>query len=183
MARLKEYYAKELRPKLMKDLGYTNMLQVPRIEKIVINMGVGEAIQDSKKLVAASKDLSLISGQKPVFTKAKQSIAGFKLREGMNIGVKVTLRGKRMYEFLDRLIYVAMPRIRDFRGISAKSFDGTGNYSFGIKEQIVFPEIDYDKMDEIRGLDITVVTTAKDNASAKALLTGFRFPFKQQLGD
>ncbi|MBA3813457.1 MAG: 50S ribosomal protein L5 [Alphaproteobacteria bacterium] len=177
MARLKDHYQKELKPALMKELNYKNPFQVPRIEKIVINMGLGEAAQDNRKAQVALDELALISGQKPVLTKAKNSIAGFKLREGMNIGAKVTLRSVRMYEFLDRLINIAMPRIRDFRGISPKSFDGRGNYSLGIREHIVFPEINYDKVDQMRGMDITIVTTANTDAEALALLKGFNFPF------
>ena len=180
MARLKHHYEKELKPSLMKELNYTNSFQVPRIEKIVINMGLGEAAQDNRKAQAALQELALIAGQKPVLTKAKNSIAGFKLREGMNIGAKVTLRKERMYEFLDRLVTVAMPRIRDFRGISSKSFDGRGNYSLGIREHIVFPEINYDKVDQMRGMDITIVTTAKTDAEALILLKGFNFPFSGQ---
>lgn len=180
MARLKEHYEKVLQPSLMKEMSYKNPFQVPRIEKVVINMGLGEAAQDNRKAQAALEELSLIAGQKPVLTKAKHSIAGFKLREGMNIGAKVTLRRERMYEFLDRLVTIAMPRIRDFRGISPKSFDGRGNYSLGIREHIVFPEINYDKVDKIRGMDITIVTTAKTDSEALALLKGFDFPFAGQ---
>lgn len=180
MARLKDHYEKVLKPSLMKEMNYKNPFQVPCIEKIVINMGLGEAAQDNRKAQAALEELSLIAGQKPVLTKAKNSIAGFKLREGMNIGAKVTLRRERMYEFLDRLVNIAMPRIRDFRGISLKSFDGRGNYSLGIREHIVFPEINYDKVDQIRGMDITIVTTANTDAEAAALLKGFDFPFAGQ---
>jgi large subunit ribosomal protein L5 len=180
MARMKDHYEKEVKPSLVKELKYTNIFQVPRIEKIVINMGLGEAAQDNRKAQVALEELALISGQKPVLTKAKQSIAGFKLREGMNIGAKVTLRRDRMYEFLDRLINIAMPRIRDFRGISPKSFDGRGNYSLGIREHIIFPEINYDKVDQMRGMDITIVTTANTDAEALALLKGFNFPFVVQ---
>ena len=164
---------------LHKELKLQNVMQVPKITKIVINIGQGQAIQSIKVLEAAMKDLSAISGQKPVMTRAKKSIAGFKLREGMPIGCSVTLRGNRMYEFLDRLVNVSIPRIRDFRGISAKAFDGRGNYNLGIKEQIVFPEIDYDKVDKIRGLGITIVTTAKDDIQARALLDKFNFPFRK----
>lgn len=180
MARLKDHYEKVLKPSLMKEMSYKNPFQVPCIEKIVINMGLGEAAQDNRKAQAALEELALIAGQKPVLTKAKNSIAGFKLREGMNIGAKVTLRRERMYEFLDRLVNIAMPRIRDFRGISLKSFDGRGNYSLGIREHIVFPEINYDKVDQIRGMDITIVTTANTDAEATALLKGFDFPFAGQ---
>ena len=177
MARLREYYQKTIVPELMKQFSYKNKMEVPRIEKIIINMGVGEAVQDHKKVNSAVLDLERIAGQKAVVTKAKKSIAGFKLREGMPIGAKVTLRKTRAYEFLDRLVNMAMPRIKDFRGISPKSFDGRGNFAMGIKEQIVFPEIDYDKVDQIRGMDIVVVTTAKTDEEAKALLSGFNVPF------
>jgi len=180
MARLKEHYQKVLQPSLMKEINCKNIFQVPRLEKIVINMGLGEAAQDNRKAQVALEELSLIAGQKSVLTKAKKSIAGFKLREGMNIGAKVTLRSNRMYEFLDRLVNVAMPRIRDFRGLSPKSFDGRGNYSLGIREHIVFPEINYDKVDQIKGMDITIVTTATSDAEALALLKGFDFPFAGQ---
>jgi large subunit ribosomal protein L5 len=161
----------------MKELGYTNPLQVPRIEKIVINMGVGESVQDTKKVQAAAEELARIAGQRAIVTRARKSIATYKVRQGMPLGVKVTLRKARMYEFLDRLITIALPRVRDFRGVSGKSFDGRGNYAIGLKEQIVFPEIDYDKVDEIRGLDIVIVTTARTDAEAKALLKGFDMPF------
>jgi large subunit ribosomal protein L5 len=161
----------------MKELDYKNIHQVPRIEKIVINMGVGEATADSKKINIAVDELTAISGQKPVVTKARKSIAVFKLREGMAIGTKVTLRRQHMYEFLDRLITIALPRVRDFRGVSGKSFDGRGNYCLGLKEQLVFPEIDYDKVDKVRGMDIVICTTAKTDAEAKALLKGFQMPF------
>lgn len=180
MTRLKDHYEKVLKPALIKEMSYKNAFQVPSIEKVVINMGLGEAAQDNRKAQAALQELALIAGQKPVLTKAKNSIAGFKLREGMNIGAKVTLRRERMYEFLDRLVNIAMPRIRDFRGISLKSFDGRGNYSLGIREHIVFPEINYDKVDQMRGMDITIVTTAKTDAEAIALLKGFDFPFAGQ---
>lgn len=180
MARLKEHYEKVIKPSLMKELNYKNIFQVPCIEKVVINMGLGEAAQDNRKAQAALEELALISGQKPVLTKAKNSIAGFKLREGMNIGAKVTLRQQRMYEFLDRLVNIAMPRIRDFRGVSPKSFDGRGNYSLGIREHIIFPEINYDKVDQMRGMDITIVTTANTDAEALVLLKGFDFPFSGQ---
>jgi large subunit ribosomal protein L5 len=175
--RLKELYEKAIRPTLMQEFGYKNPMQAPRLEKIVVNMGVGEAVQDSKKAEAAANDLSAITGQHPVITRAKRSIATFKLRKGMPIGCKVTLRGQRMYEFLDRLITVALPRVRDFRGISDKSFDGRGNFALGLKEQIVFPEIDYDRVDAVRGMDIVVVTTAGSDAEAKALLKAFDMPF------
>jgi large subunit ribosomal protein L5 len=176
-ARLKEHYEKVVRPSLMKEFGYANALQVPKLEKIVINMGVGEATADSKKINVAVEELTAISGQKPVVTKSKKSIATFKLREGMNIGTKVTLRRQRMYEFLDRLITIALPRVRDFRGVSPKSFDGRGNYCLGLKEQLVFPEINYDKVDKTRGMDIVIVTSAKTDAEARALLKGFQMPF------
>ena len=177
MARLYEEYTKSIRPDLQSAFGYANVHQVPSIDKIVLNMGVGEAVGDSKKIQAALDEMTRITGQKPVVTRAKKSIAGFKLREGMPIGVKVTLRRERMYEFLDRLVNIALPRVRDFRGLNPKSFDGRGNYSMGIKEQIVFPEIDYDKVDNIRGMDIIVVTTAKTDDEARELLKRFQFPF------
>jgi large subunit ribosomal protein L5 len=176
-ARLHELYETTVRPALMQEFGYKNPMQVPRIEKIVVNMGVGEAVQDSKKVEAAANDLTAITGQHPVITKAKRSIATFKLREGMPIGCKVTLRRERMYEFLDRVITVALPRVRDFRGVSGRSFDGRGNFALGLKEQLVFPEIDYDRVDATRGMDVVVVTTAKTDAEAKALLKGFDMPF------
>lgn len=175
--RLQELYEKAVRSTLMQEFGYKNPMQAPRLEKIVVNMGVGEAVQDSKKAEAAANDLSAITGQHPVITRAKRSIATFKLRKGMPIGCKVTLRGQRMYEFFDRLITVALPRVRDFRGISGKSFDGRGNFALGLKEQIVFPEIDYDRVDAVRGMDIVVVTTARSDAEAKALLKAFDMPF------
>ncbi len=175
--RLKDLYENTVKASLTEEFGYKNQMQVPKLEKIVVNMGVGAAVQDNKKVQAAVQDLTLITGQKPVVTKAKRSIATFKLREGMPIGCKVTLRSDRMYEFLDRLITIALPRVRDFRGISGKSFDGRGNFAMGLKEQIVFPEIDYDKVDEIRGMDIVVCTSAKTNEEAKALLKGFDMPF------
>jgi len=178
MSRLREHYEKTVKPNLMKEFGYKNPLQAPRLDKIVVNMGVGEAVQDQKRIEAAVQDLSLITGQKPVVTRAKKSIATFKLREGMPIGVKVTLRKQRMYEFLDRLLTVALPRVRDFRGVSPKSFDGRGNYTLGLKEQIVFPEIDYDKVDQVRGMDVVIVTTAKSDDEARALLRGFDMPFQ-----
>lgn len=175
--RLQEIYQSTIRPALQKEFSYANALEVPKLEKIVINMGVGEAVNDRKKVDAAVADLTAISGQKPVVTKSKKSIAVFKLREGMAIGCKVTLRRDRMYEFLDRLVTIALPRVRDFRGLNGKSFDGNGNYAMGLKEQLVFPEINYDKIDEVRGMDIIICTTAKTDAEAKALLRGFSFPF------
>jgi len=178
MARLKEIYNKEIAPALTKQFGYTSPMQVPRITKIVLNMGVGEAVADKKILENAVGDMQKLSGQKPVITKAKKSIAVWKIRTGYPIGCMVTLRQERMYEFLDRLVSIALPRVRDFRGISSRSFDGRGNYSLGVKEQIIFPEIEYDKIDAIRGMNITIATTAKTDAEAKALLAGFRFPFK-----
>ena len=178
MTRLQERYDSEVRPALMKEFGYKNRMQVPRVEKIVVNMGVGEAVQDAKKIDAAVGDLTAITGQHPVVIKAKKSIATFKLRKDMPIGVKVTLRRERMYEFLDRLITIALPRVRDFRGLSARSFDGRGNYALGLKEQIVFPEIDYDRVDAVRGMDIVIVTSAKTDDEARALLRGFEMPFQ-----
>jgi large subunit ribosomal protein L5 len=178
MARLKEVYRKEIVPALVKQFGYKSTMEVPRIEKIVLNMGVGEATSDKKLLENASGDMQKISGQKPVITKAKTAIAAFKIREGYPIGCMVTLRQERMYEFLDRLVSIALPRVRDFRGVSVRSFDGRGNYNMGVKEQIIFPEIEYDKIDTIRGMNITIATTAKTDAEAKALLAAFRFPFK-----
>ena len=175
--RLQELYETTIRPALMQEFGYKNPMQVPRLEKIVVNVGVGEAVQDSKKADAAAGDLTAITGQHPVITKAKRSIATFKLRKDMAIGCKVTLRGQRMFEFLDRLITVALPRVRDFRGIPGKSFDGLGNFALGLKEQIVFPEIDYDRVDAVRGMNVVVVTTARTDAEAKALLKGFDMPF------
>ena len=176
-ARLHEQYETTVRPALMQEFGYNNPMQVPRLEKIVVNMGVGEAVQDGKKAEAAAADLTAITGQHPVITKAKRSIATFKLRQGMPIGCKVTLRRERMYEFLDRLITVALPRVRDFRGISGRSFDGRGNFALGLKEQLVFPEIDYDRVDATRGMDVVIVTTAKTDVEAKALLKAFDMPF------
>jgi large subunit ribosomal protein L5 len=177
MSRLQERYSQVVHSELMKEFGYTNPLQAPRLDKIVVNMGVGEAVQDGKKIDAAVGDLTAITGQHPIVIKAKQSIATFKLRKNVPIGVKVTLRRERMYEFLDRLINVALPRVRDFRGVSARSFDGRGNYALGLKEQLVFPEIDYDRVDAQRGMDIVIVTTAKTDAEARALLKGFDMPF------
>jgi large subunit ribosomal protein L5 len=176
-ARLQEHYKKVVREALTKEFGYKNPMEVPKLDKIVINMGVGEATADSKKINLAVAELTAIAGQKPVVTKARKSIATFKLREGMAIGCKVTLRKQHMYEFLDRLVNIALPRVRDFRGISGKSFDGRGNYTLGLKEQLVFPEIDYDKVDKVRGMDIVICTTAKTDAEAKALLKGFDMPF------
>jgi len=178
MARLKELYHKELVAKLMKEFNYKNKMQVPRLQKIVVNMGLGEAIQNIKVLDSATDELMAITGQKPVPTKAKKSIANFKLRKGMSIGCLVTLRKDRMYEFFDRLVNIALPRVRDFRGVSSRSFDGRGNYSLGIKEQIIFPEVDYDKIDKIKGLNITIVTSAKTDEEGKALLELFGMPFR-----
>ncbi len=176
--RLKRLYEEEIRPKLRERFGYENPMQVPRLEKIVINVGVGDAVQDSKRIRKVVEEIALIAGQRPVVTRAKKSIAGFKLREGMPIGVKVTLRRQKMYEFLDRLITIALPRVRDFRGVSPKSFDGRGNFAMGLKEQIVFPEIDYDTVETIRGMDIIVCTTAKTDEEARELLRGFQMPFR-----
>jgi large subunit ribosomal protein L5 len=178
-ARLDDFYRETVVPKLKADLELKNPMQVPRITKITVNMGVGEAVADRKVMDAAVADLTKITGQKPLITKSKKSIASFKLREGLAIGAKVTLRGPRMYEFLDRLISIAMPRIRDFRGISPRGFDGRGNYSVGVKEQIIFPEIQYDQIDQIRGMDITITTTARDNKQGRALLEAFNFPFRK----
>jgi large subunit ribosomal protein L5 len=179
MARLQKYYRETVVPKLKSELKLSNVMEVPRITKITINMGVGEAVADRKIVDAAAGDLAKISGQKPQITKAKKAIATFKLREGLPIGCKVTLRGPRMYEFLDRLISVAMPRIRDFRGISPRGFDGRGNYTMGVREQIIFPEIQYDQIDQLRGMDITITTTARDNKHGRALLDAFNFPFRK----
>lgn len=179
MARLKDFYKDEIVAGMTKKFGYTNLMEVPKIDKIVINMGVGEAKDNAKVLETAIKDLEIIAGQKPVTTKAKKSIANFKLREGMAIGCKVTLRGEKMYEFADRLINLALPRVRDFRGINPNAFDGRGNYSLGIKEQLIFPEIEYDKVDKVRGMDIIFVTTAKTDEEARELLTQFGMPFKK----
>ena len=175
--RLKESYRSTIRAAMKEEFGYKNEMMIPKLDKIVLNMGVGEAVADSKKIKAAHDELMAIAGQKPVITKARNSIAGFKLRDGMAIGCKVTMRGDRMYDFIDRLTTVAMPRIRDFRGVSGKSFDGRGNYAMGIREHIVFPEIDYDKVDSIRGMDIIICTTADNDAEAKALLKHFNMPF------
>jgi large subunit ribosomal protein L5 len=177
--RLKDKYRAEIVPALREKLAYVNVNQVPRLEKIVLNMGIGAAVQDPKQLDVAMNDLAIISGQKPAMTRAKKSIAGFKVRQGMPIGAKVTLRGDRMWEFLDRLLATALPRIRDFRGISATSFDGRGNYSLGVTEQLIFPEIDYDKVDRVRGMDVTFVTSAKTDEECRALLDEFGFPFKR----
>jgi len=175
--RMQEQYQKTVRPALQEEFGYANSMEIPDMDKIVINFGVGEAVADSKKIDAAVRELTLISGQKPIVINAKRSVSTFKLREGMPIGVKVTLRGVRMYEFIDRLVNIALPRVRDFRGLSPNSFDGRGNYALGIKEQIVFPEIDYDTVDEMRGMDVIVVTTAGTNEEGRALLKGLDFPF------
>jgi large subunit ribosomal protein L5 len=177
-ARLRDHYYSVIKPKMREEFGYKNEMQIPRLEKIVINFGVGEAVADSKKLNTAVQELALIAGQKPVITKARNSIATFKLREGMAIGCKVTLRADRMFEFLDRLVNVALPRARDFRGLNAKSFDGRGNYAMGLKEQIIFQEIDYDAVDDIRGMDIVICTSAKTDEEAKSLLTHFDMPFR-----
>ncbi|MGI5310688.1 50S ribosomal protein L5 [Rheinheimera sp. WS51] len=179
MAKLHEIYKDTVVPELFKQFGYTSVMQVPRIEKITLNMGVGEAVADKKILENAVADLTAISGQKPLVTKARKSVAGFKIREGYPIGAKVTLRGERMWEFLERLVSIAIPRIRDFRGVNPKSFDGRGNYSMGVREQIIFPEIDYDKVDAVRGLDITITTTARTDDEGRALLAAFNFPFKK----
>ena len=180
MARMKDRYQKEVVPALMKQFGYDNIMEVPRLEKAVINMGVGAAVQDPKQLDSAVKDMSLISGQKPVVTKAKKSIANFKIREGMRIGAKVTLRGEMMYEFLDKFFNVALPRVRDFGGVSPSSFDGRGNFAMGLREQLVFPEIDYDSVDKVRGMDIVIGTTAKTDEEAKALLKLMGMPFRER---
>ncbi|MEA5445180.1 50S ribosomal protein L5 [Gammaproteobacteria bacterium AB-CW1] len=177
-ARLKEIYNEKLRGQIQKDLGLDNPMEVPRITKITINMGLGEAVGDRKVLEYAVDDLAKITGQKALITKSRKSVAGFKIRDGWPIGAKVTLRRERMYEFLDRLINVAIPRIRDFRGLNAKAFDGRGNYSLGVREQIIFPEVEYDKVDAVRGMDITITTTAKNDEQGKALLSAFNFPFK-----
>ena len=177
MARLKEKYVKEIMPALQKEFGYTNVMAIPKLDKVIINIGLGEAVQNDKAVDAAVGDLTIISGQKPLVTRAKKSIAGFKLREGMPIGVKVTLRGDRMYEFVDRLFSVALPRVRDFHGVPSKSFDGRGNYSLGLKEQLIFPEIDYDKIDKIRGMQVVFTTTAKTDEEGRALLAQRGMPF------
>ena len=179
MARLKERYAQEIMPVLTKEFGYRNVMEVPRLHKVVVNIGLGEAIQNPKALEAAARDVTAITGQKPVITRAKRSIAAFKLRAGMPIGVRVTLRGERMWEFMDRLLNAALPRTRDFHGVSTKSFDGRGNYTMGLREQLVFPEIEYDKIDKIRGMEITVVTTARQDADAKRMLELLGMPFSR----
>ncbi len=179
MAKLHDYYKENVVNELKSKFGYKSVMQVPRIEKITLNMGVGEALTDKKLLENAVADLTAISGQKPLITKARKSVAGFKIRQGYPIGCKVTLRGERMWEFLERLIMISIPRVRDFRGLNAKSFDGRGNYSMGVREQIIFPEIDYDKVDRIRGLDITITTTAKNDEEGRALLDAFNFPFRK----
>lgn len=179
VARLKEKYLKEIRPAMQSKFGYRNIMEIPRLEKIVVNMGIGEATQNPKALDGAVEDLMTITGQRPVVTKAKKSIAAFKLRKGNKIGCKVTLRGDRMYEFLDRLVNVALPRVRDFKGVSPNSFDGRGNYTLGLREQLIFPEIEYDKIDQVRGMDITVVTTAKTDEEAMELLRLFGMPFRE----
>ncbi len=178
MARLKELYNKEIMPKMMKDFGYRNVMEVPKLQKIVINMGLGEAIQNVKILDSAVVELAAIAGQKPVITKAKKSIASFKLRQGMPIGCVVTLRREKMYEFLDRLVNVSLPRVRDFKGVSGKGFDGNGNYSLGVKDQLIFPEINYDKVDKIKGMNITIVTSARNDEEGKALLKHMGMPFR-----
>ncbi|TYP50319.1 50S ribosomal protein L5 [Thermosediminibacter litoriperuensis] len=177
MPRLKEKYEKEVIPAMMKKFNYKNVMQVPRLEKVVLNMGISDAKENPKAVESASRDMAMIAGQKPVVTKARKSIASFKIRQGMAIGAKVTLRGNRMYEFLDKLFNVALPRVRDFKGVSPDAFDGRGNYTLGIKEQLIFPEIDYDKIDKIRGMDITIVTTAKTDEEARELLKGLGMPF------
>jgi large subunit ribosomal protein L5 len=181
MARMKEYYTKEVVPALMAKFNYKSVMQAPKIKKVTLNMGVGEAVQNVKALDGAVADMAQISGQKPVITRAKKSVAGFKIREGMPIGCKVDLQGERMYEFLDRLINVALPRVRDFRGVPATSFDGRGNYTLGLKEQLIFPEIDYDKIDKIRGMDVVIVTTAQTDEEARELLTLLGMPFRKNL--
>ena len=177
-ARLKERYEKELRPAIMKELGFSNPMQVPRLEKVVVNMGLGEAISNGKIIDASLAQLTMIAGQKPVITKSRKSIANFKLRQGQSIGVMVTLRGDRMYEFFDRLVSIALPRVRDFKGVSPKAFDGKGNYTLGVREQIIFPEINYDQVEKIKGLNITVVTTARDDEAGRALLRHLGMPFR-----
>ena len=178
MSRMQQIYKETIAPELMKKFGYKSAMQVPRLSKITLNMGVGEAVADKKALEGAVSDLTKIAGQKPVTTRARKAIAGFKIREAYPIGTMVTLRGVRMFEFLDRLVTIALPRVRDFRGISGKAFDGRGNYNIGVKEQIIFPEVEYDKVDTVRGLNISITTTAKNDEEAKALLEGFKFPFK-----
>ncbi len=178
MTRLEQFYRAEIVPQLAADFGYKNVMQVPRLSKITLNMGLGEAVADRKVADVAASEMALIAGQKPVVTKARKSIAGFKIRDGWPVGCKVTLRRHRMYEFLDRLVTIALPRVRDFRGVSGKSFDGQGNFSFGISEQIIFPEIEYDKVDHLRGMDICLTTSARTDAEARALLQGFKFPLR-----
>lgn len=182
MSRLKDIYTKDVVPALVKEFSYTSVMQAPKFEKVVINMGVGDAITNAKALEDAVKELTQLTGQKPIITKAKKSIANFKLREGMEIGCKVTLRGERMYEFLDRLINIALPRVRDFRGVSATAFDGRGNYTLGIKEQLIFPEINYDKVQRVRGMDVVIVTSANTDAEGRALLTAMGMPFQKKTG-
>jgi len=179
MAKLHDFYKDNVVSDLQKQFGYTSVMQVPRIEKITLNMGVGEALADKKVLENAAADMAAISGQKPMITTARRSVAGFKIREGYPIGCKVTLRGERMWDFFERLVSIAIPRVRDFRGLNSKSFDGRGNYSMGVREQIIFPEIDYDKVDKVRGLDITITTSAKTDEEGRALLTAFNFPFRK----
>ncbi len=179
MERLRQDYESNVRQALQEQFGYANVMEIPRVTKVTLNMGLGDAVADKKVVDHAVGDMTAIAGQKPVVTRARKSIAGFKIRDGYPIGCKVTLRRRRMYEFLDRLISVALPRVRDFRGFTAKAFDGRGNYTLGIKEQIIFPEIDYDRVDKLRGMDITITTSAKTDAEARALLEGFRFPFRQ----
>ena len=179
-SRLKLLYESEIRPGLMQQFGYTNIMQAPKLDKIVINMGVGEGATDSKKIDAAVQDMTSIAGQKPIVTRARKSVAAFKVRTGMQVGCKTTLRRERMYEFLDRLVTIALPRVRDFRGLSARAFDGRGNYALGLKEQIIFPEIDYDKVDQVRGLNVVICTTAKTDDEGRALLAGFQMPFVGQ---
>ncbi len=178
-SRMREIYSKEIAPAMQKKFGYKNIMQIPKLEKIVVNMGVGEAKENSKILEAAARDMEIITGQKPVLTKAKKSVANFKIREGMAIGCKVTLRGDKMYEFADRLINLALPRVRDFRGVNANAFDGRGNYALGIREQLIFPEIEYDKIDKVRGMDVIFVTTANTDEEARELLTLFGMPFSK----
>jgi len=179
MSRYKELYEKEVVPALMKEFSYKSVMQVPRLEKVTLNMGVGEALGDKKQIESAVADMEAVAGQKAVVTKARKSVAGFKIRQGYPIGCKVTLRGDRMWEFVERLVDIALPRVRDFRGLNSRSFDGRGNYSMGVKEQIIFPEVDYDKIDHVRGMDITVTTSAETDAEGKALLSAFNFPFRK----
>ena len=179
-SRLRLLYESEIRPQLIEQFGYTNLMQAPKLEKIILNMGVGEGVTDNKKIGAAVQDMTLIAGQKPIITKARKSVAAFKVRAGMQVGCKTTLRRERMYEFLDRLITIALPRVRDFRGLSGRAFDGRGNYALGLKEQIVFPEIDYDKVDQVRGMNVVICTTARTDDEGRALLAGFQMPFVGQ---